>query len=247
MTIKSNLSPNPYALSEFSWNETNTMINQKLEGDIVLNVAIVMASLFIIFVNASIMSWLVNKTRTLVDKLILVDCAANIGGLVSFLINYGQFSSAVPFCVFKQIFGFIFKILNRVIPITIATYRYLLVCQNQKTERFGKAKLGKILFSATILVPILVTAIIVVYRENILFFTICIGREEIFILHEQEQDIDHSQRTEGWSTGRFINQPIYNPVRLLLILLAITYFLMTPMVYCAIYRFRRNHDRTCLL
>ena len=220
------------------------MIYQKLEGDILFDVAIILASLFIIFVNASIMSWLVNKTRTLVDKLILVDCAANIGGLVSVVLNYGQFSSTVPFCLFKHIVTFFFKILNRVIPITIATYRYLLVCQSQKTERFGKAKLGKILLSATILVPILATAIIVVYRENILFFTICIGKEEIFILHEQEQDIDHSWRTEGWNTGRFINQPIYYPIRLLLILSVITYFLMTPMVYCAIYRFRRNHDRT---
>ena len=123
-------------------------------------------------------------------------------------------------------------------PITIAIYRYMLVCQNEKTEQFGKAKLGKILITATSLVPILGTALSVVYSEDRWIYINCIGREETFYLHEEEVD------PSWWNTGRFINQPIYYPVRLFHHLLGITYFLMTPMVYCAIYRFLRNHDRT---
>ena len=111
------------------------MVNQKLEGDILLNVVIVVAFIFIISVNASVISWLVNKTRTLVDKLIFVDCIANIGGQVAVVLHYGQFSSAVPFCMFKHFVTLFFFILNRVVPITIATYRYILVCQYLKTKR----------------------------------------------------------------------------------------------------------------
>ena len=88
---------------------------------------LVLASLFIISVNASVMYWLVNKTRTLVDKMILVDCAANIGGLVNSVVAivcwYCQFANAVPeFCMFKHIVRFFFMILNKVVPLTIATY-----------------------------------------------------------------------------------------------------------------------------
>ena len=142
--------------------------------------------------------------------------------------------------MFKHIVMFFFFFLNRIVPITISTYRYILVCQNQKAERFGKVKLGRILIFATSLVTILGTVFSVVYRDDYLSYTHCIGREETFTDYLREEEVDPSLR----NTGRYISLPLYHPARLLYFLVAMTYFLMTPMVYGAIYRFRRNHDRT---
>ena len=140
--------------------------------------------------------------------------------------------------MFKHIVRLFFFILNRVVPLTIATYRYILVCQYQ---RFGKPKLGKILVFATGLVPILVTVFSVVYRENFWSYTYCLGREETFSNYlEEEEEVVAS----WWYTGRYIDLPIYHPVRLLYFLVALPYFLMTPMVYGAIYWYRWSHDRT---
>ena len=108
-----------------------------------------------------------------------------------------------------------------------------MVCQYQKAERFGKTKLGRILVFATSLVPILVTAISVVYREDFWTYTYCLGREETFNAYLEEEEGDLS----GWNTGRYISLPLYHPGRLLYFLLVLTYFLMTPMVYGAIYWF----------
>ena len=47
--------------------------------------------------------------------------------------------------------------INRLIPVTIAVYRYLLVCRNQATEQFGKEKLGKVLNVSTHVLPFLHT------------------------------------------------------------------------------------------
>ena len=101
------------------------MVNQRLEGDILFNVAIIVSTLSVILVNTSVMSWLVNETRSLVDQLILVDCAANIGGQVAVVLFYCQFTSAVPFCMFKLIVTDFFRILNQVVPIAIAIYRWV--------------------------------------------------------------------------------------------------------------------------
>ena len=45
--------------------------------------------------------------------------------------------------------------LNRLIPVTIALYRYLLVCRNEATERFGKERLARGLNILTQLLPLL--------------------------------------------------------------------------------------------
>ena len=80
-------------MSQFSWNETNIIVNHKHpNSDILFNVAVAVASLFIMSVNGSVMYWMVNKTRTLVDGMIIADCTANIGGQVTSVCEYIQLS-----------------------------------------------------------------------------------------------------------------------------------------------------------
>ena len=114
-----------------------------------------------------------------------------------------------------------------------------MVTKYETTER-GKARLGRNLVLATCLVPPLVTAISVVYREDLWGYAYCIGREETFTGYLDEEDVDPS----WWAGSHFVSLPVYHPVRLFYFLSLVVYFLMTPIVYVAIYRFRRNWDRT---
>ena len=118
-------------MSQFSWNETNIIVNLKhSHSDILFNILIAIASLFIMSVNVSVIYWMVNKTRTLVNKMIIADCVANIGGLLTFAVQYSQLSQHVASCMSNHILKVFFFFLNRIVPITISTYRYILVCQN---------------------------------------------------------------------------------------------------------------------
>ena len=231
-----------YPLSQFSWNETNIILYQKLESDILFNVAIAFASLFITSVNVSVIYWLVNKTRTFVDQMILVDCVANIGGLVAYVCHYGHFTNNAPFCMLVHIIRFSFHFLNRIVPINISTYRYILVCQNQRAERFGKAKLRRTLIFSASLFLILAIASSVVYKDDFRSYMYCIGRMETF--HGYLDNIGEEIEVSWWKTGRYVSLPIYHPARLIHVLVLVAYFLMTPLVYAAIFRFRSNQDRS---
>ena len=93
-----------------------------------------------------------------------------------------------------------FHQLNRVIPVTVSIYRYMLICQNATAERFGKERLARLLHLVNNLIPVLCTAACLVYADKVQGYTVCIEREEIFVT-----DLDNlldSQDTSIWSTGR---------------------------------------------
>ena len=67
MNIQYYISTND-GLAQFSWNETNMVVNQKLESDILINMALAITSLFIISVNSSVIYWMVNKVGMIKDS-----------------------------------------------------------------------------------------------------------------------------------------------------------------------------------
>ena len=135
-----------------------------------------------------------------------------------------------------------FTILNRVIPITIAVYRYLLICQAEKINLFGRTKLARLLNTVNSLVPVLMTIIILVYAEDFFPYTACLGREEIF--HVDLNDLLGDADLSFWNKSLFLRLPIYHPVRLAYLLTLLTYSLLIPGFYLAIFRFRWKQDRT---
>ena len=91
------------------------------------------------------------------------------------------------------------------------------------------------------LVPVLIAVGAGVFAEDIHRYTICIGREEIFRV-----DLDNLLEDEGipvWSYGRGVSQPLYHPFRFAANFVALGYIVVVPVVYVAIFRFRRDHDR----
>ena len=230
-------------LAQLSWNDTNIAINQEEEGGVVLNVMVATAAIFVVAVNCWVLYFMCGQTRTLVDNMVLLDCVANMGGLVSFFFHYPKLVwGNEDWCRFILIVSTYFTILNRVIPITIAIYRYLVICQTEKTQLFGLTKLARLLKTVNTLVPVVMTIIMLVYAEDFFPYTACLGREEIF--HVDLNDLLGDADLSFWNKSRFLRLPIYHPVRLAYLLIMLTYSLLIPGFYLGIFRFRWKQDRT---
>ena len=128
--------------TRFSWNDTRVEIGaadvillSEQEWNLFNILGIAVAYLIGLPVNSYVMYWIRDRTNpSLVDSMIFLDCIANIGVLLSILLTYPkQIWGNVPFCLFTQMCKMFFLTLNRVIPVTIAIYRYILVCQGKDT------------------------------------------------------------------------------------------------------------------
>ena len=66
--------------------------------------------------------------------MIFLDCVANIGVLLSIFLHYPKLIwQNVPFCILTLAMkGWVITV-NRTIPVTIAVYRYILVCRGRDT------------------------------------------------------------------------------------------------------------------
>ena len=73
--------------------------------------------------------------------------------LITFKQSYR--SEYASLCMFILIVNTLFFSMNRVIPVTIAIFRYILVCKAEQAERIGKARLARFLSCFNYLVPIL--------------------------------------------------------------------------------------------
>ena len=148
-------------------------------------------------------------------------------------------SDYTSFCLFTVIVVEGFTVMNRVLPVTIAIFRYILVCKAETAERFGKTKLARLLTLVNFLVPTLMVMGSIVCRDHVHYYTKCIGREEIY-----EFDLDHLENGAKtlWDKGVTLSLPIYHPFRILSFLVLLSYIVVIPAVYFAIYRFRKKHD-----
>ena len=68
---------------DFSINKTDVFVNK---DEVPLVPSVVAGSLlFVVPVNLFVLFWIKNKTRTLIDQLMILDCISNIGSLTIFL------------------------------------------------------------------------------------------------------------------------------------------------------------------
>ena len=122
--------------ARFSWNDTRVeivILLSEQESSLFNILTIAVAYLIGLPVNSYVMYWIRDRTNpSLVDSMIYLDCITNIGLLLSILLTYPkQIWGNIPFCLFTQACKSFFITLNRVIPVTIAIYRYILVCQGK--------------------------------------------------------------------------------------------------------------------
>ena len=126
--------------TQFSWNDTrfeigaaDAILLSKPEWNVFSILFISVGISMGLPVNSYVMYWIRDRTNpSLVDSMIYLDCIANIGLLMTiFLIYTKQIWNNVPFCLLTQMCRSFFMTLNRVIPVTIALYRFILVCQGR--------------------------------------------------------------------------------------------------------------------
>ena len=91
------------------------------------------------------------------------------------------------------------------------------------------------------LVPTCLTIVSLIYAENMFRYTVCMGREEIF-LYDLE-DLLKDVGIPAWDYGRVISLPLYHPFRLVMNVVGLSFILVVPVAYMAIYCFRKKHDR----
>ena len=131
--------------TQFSWNDTrfeigaaDVILLSEPEWNMFIILSITVANVIGLPVNSYVMYWIRDRANpSLVDSMIYLDCIANIGVLLIILLTYPkQIWVNIPFCLFTQACKSFFITLNRVIPVTIAIYRYILVCQGRDTLNY---------------------------------------------------------------------------------------------------------------
>ena len=126
--------------TQFSWNDTifeigvaDVILLSEHEWNLFNILTITVVNAISLPVNSYVVYWIRDRANpSLVDNMIYLDCIANIGLLMSIFFTYPkQIWNNVPFCLLTQMCRSFFMTLNRVIPVTIAIYRYILVCQGR--------------------------------------------------------------------------------------------------------------------
>ena len=116
----------------------------------------------------------------------------------------------------------------------------LSLCRGETAERFGKARLAILLMFINNLVPLTVAVMSLVYAEDMFGYTVCMGREEIFLYNLE--DLSEDVGLPVWDYGRGMSLPLYHPFRLAFNVVLLSFILVVPIVYIAIYCFRKKHD-----
>ena len=96
-------------------------------------------NMFSIPENCYVMYWIRHRTNpSLVDSMIYLDCLANIGTLLEHLVQLVQplLWQNVPMCLLTLMLHVFFVTMGRIIHVTVAIYRYILVCQGRDNYNF---------------------------------------------------------------------------------------------------------------
>ena len=216
--------------------EMEREVNIDFSEDILIIVPVIVITLLVIPINSTIITWItVIKEKTLIDDMIMYDCLANIGFVASLSCRFFQKDDDI-FCMAVLVFTYFFVHVNRVIPVSIVIYRYLLVCHLDTAERIGKSRLKKILNLLTLLIPAFLSLLSLIYRNDMIYFLVCKSQEEVFYYDTDDFGV-------SFSGGFQNNNPIYHPTRIAGLIVCNAYILAVPVGYYKIYTFIEKHNR----
>ena len=123
---------------------TERDVNFDLDTDFLTMSLFIFLFFCIVPINCTIIIWItVIKDKTLIDNMILLDCVFNIAMLAAggFYYPTRVWDNDIV-CSLKAGIIFFIIYINRIIPITIVGYRYILVCHVDAAEKIGKDRLG---------------------------------------------------------------------------------------------------------
>ena len=126
-------------------------------------------------------------------------------------------------------------VVNRLVPIGIVIFRYIMVCKAILALRIGEKLLASIVYKFMVWIPILYGVTTFFYLRKVRIFCICMGGEEQFIF-------ETSDFLANSKFGSSFKLPFLNPFRLSFNIIAFSFVVVVPSFYFLIYKFRDSQN-----
>ena len=152
------------------------VVNKGIES-LEVTLPVVVASMVINLYTASVIT---AKEKSGINSLIVSDCAVNVLSLVMFVANElpASFLRSDAWCTIFTFSDSVMNNWNRLVPVGIVVYRYILVCHAVTAMSFGERKLWRIVITSLILLSLVNGGASVVPPEDHRFYMRCKRREE---------------------------------------------------------------------
>ena len=160
--------------------QTTATVNQETE-DPWLYVIICIATVIVNSVSAVIVG---RKKTTGINTMIICDCLFNVINMGAYSFNMAatwRVLGSDKLCTIWLCFRMSLITWNNLVPVAIATQRYLLVCRAVACHGFGgAARVWTFIHSAVVFLCILCGATFALERSSVLTYLRCMGEEEKF-------------------------------------------------------------------
>ena len=127
--------------------------------------------------------------------------------------------------------------INRLVPLGIVIFRYIMVCKAILAFKMGEKALTQIVYKFTVWVPLLFGVVTLFHLWKIRLFCLCMGGEEQFLYQTTDFFVDSS-------FGSAFKLPFMDPFRLSFNITAFSFIVVVPVFYYLIYQFRESHTST---
>ena len=138
--------------------------------------------LLALLVNAWATVVIRSREVTDINNLIVWDCVANVATMAKTSFQQSPWFVAMP-TPFCMLYSFIDNFLlnwNKLVPVAIALFRYLLVCHPVFCQNHGDRRIWRLLRAALILTSLLNALLYLANGVNSKTYLSCLGKEEAF-------------------------------------------------------------------
>ena len=159
--------------------QTTATVNQATEDKWIF-VIIFIATVIVNSVSVIIVG---RKETTGINTMIICDCIFNVINIGAYFFNMSSWHvlGSDKLCTIWLCFRISLITWNNLVPVAIATQRYLLVCHAVACHGFGGGKrVWKFIHSAVVFLCILCGANFALERSSVLTYLRCMGEEEKF-------------------------------------------------------------------
>ena len=124
-------------------------------------------------------------------------------------------------------------IVNRLVPISIAIFRFLMVCKAVLVVKLGEKRVSRTIFNINLLAPVVIALMTLLHLQNLRLYLKCVGKEEQFLFK-------FPSFFSNIPSGTSIKLPFLHPFRLAFNIIAFSFILVVPYFYYKIYTFRES-------
>ena len=240
--------------------KTTVTVNQEADDPSTFLVIFIVT----IIVN-SVSAVIVGRQETTgINTMIICDCLVNVINMGTYSLNMSSWrllgSGSDQLCTVSLFFRVILTTWNHLVPVAIATQRYLLVCRAVACHSFGGGKrIWTFIHSTVVFLCILCGVVFALERSSSLTFLRCMGEEEKFWYVGLLQNclgslsspfnffffrynLENFYSPPLSTSGMELRQPIWAPARVLTNLTTWAFIFLVPLLYRTIFKFRNIHN-----